>query len=46
MWPKYDPKTDALLEIGADIGARTNFKRAVYDSLDAIARSRGRLRPD
>ena len=44
-WPKYDPKTDALLEIGADIGARTNFKRAVYDSLDAAARSRGRLRP-
>jgi para-nitrobenzyl esterase len=45
-WPKYDPKTDALLEIGADIGARTNFKRAVYDSLDAAARSRGRLRPE
>jgi para-nitrobenzyl esterase len=45
VWPKYDPRTDALLEIGADIGPRTNFKRAVYDSLDAAARSRGRLRP-
>ena len=44
-WPRYDPKTDALLEIGQEIGARTNFKRAVYDSLDAVARSRGRLRP-
>ena len=44
-WPKYDPKTDALLEIGPEIAPRTNFKRAVYDSLDAVARSRGRLRP-
>ena len=44
-WPKYDPKTDALLEIGPEISARANFKRAVYDSLDAVARSRGRLRP-
>lgn len=45
-WPKYDPKTDALLEIGPQIAARTDFKRAVYDSLDAIARSHGRLRPN
>ena len=45
-WPRYDPATDALLEIGSDIAARTNFKRAVYDSLDAIARSHGRLRPN
>lgn len=45
-WPKYDPKTDALLEIGPEIAARANFKRAAYDSLDAIARSRGRLRPN
>jgi len=45
VWPKYDPKTDALMEIGPDIAARTNFKRAVYDSLDAVARSHGRLRP-
>ena len=44
-WPKYDPKTDALLEIGPQIAARTDFKRAVYDSLDAMARSRGRVRP-
>jgi para-nitrobenzyl esterase len=45
-WPKYDAKTDALLEIGPEIAARTNFKRAVYDSLDALARSHGRLRPE
>jgi len=44
-WPRYDPATDALLEIGPEIAARTMVKRAVYDSLDAIARSRGQVRP-
>jgi para-nitrobenzyl esterase len=44
-WPRYNASTDALLEIGPEIAARTMVKRAVYDSLDAVARSRGRLRP-
>jgi carboxylesterase type B len=44
-WPRYNSNTDALLEIGPEIAARTMVKRAVYDSLDAVARSRGRLRP-
>jgi para-nitrobenzyl esterase len=44
-WPRYNPTTDALLEIGPEIAPRTMVKREVYDSLDAIARSRGRLRP-
>ena len=44
-WPRYDAATDALLEIGPEIAARTMVKRAVYDSIDAIARSRGGLRP-
>jgi para-nitrobenzyl esterase len=44
-WPRYSAATDALLEIGPEIAARTRVKRAVYDSLDAIARSRGQLRP-
>jgi para-nitrobenzyl esterase len=44
-WPKYDPSTDALLEIGPQIAARTMMKRPAYDSLDAVARSRGELRP-
>jgi para-nitrobenzyl esterase len=44
-WPRYDPATDALLEIGPQIAARTMVKRAVYDSLDAVARSHGRIRP-
>src|SRR5438552_10667426 len=44
-WPRYQSSTDALLEIGPDIAPRTMVKRAVYDSLDAAARSRGSLRP-
>jgi len=44
-WPRYQSSTDALLEIGPGIKPRTLVKRAVYDSLDAVARSRGRLRP-
>src|SRR3954469_21199739 len=44
-WPRYEPATDALLEIGPEIGARTLVKRAVYDSLDAAARSNGSVRP-
>jgi len=44
-WPRYSAATDALLEIGPEIAPRTMVKRAVYDSLDALARSRGGLRP-
>jgi para-nitrobenzyl esterase len=44
-WPRYNAATDALLEIGPEIAPRTMFKRAVYDSLDAIARTRGKIRP-
>ena len=43
-WPRYNASTDALLEIGPEIAPRTMAKRAVYDSLDAIARRNGRLR--
>ena len=44
-WPRYNASTDALLEIGPQIAPRTMVKRAVYDSLDAVARSHGGLRP-
>ena len=44
-WPRYEPSTDALLEIGPEIAPRTMVKRAAYDSLDAIGRSRGQIRP-
>ncbi|MGH7605251.1 MAG: carboxylesterase/lipase family protein [Gemmatimonadaceae bacterium] len=45
VWPRYNASTDALLEIGPAIAARTLVKRPVYDSLDAVARSRGAIRP-
>jgi para-nitrobenzyl esterase len=44
-WPRYSAATDALLEFGPDIRPRTMVKRAQYDSLDAIARARGEVRP-
>ena len=44
-WPRFESATDSLLEIGAQIQPRTLVKRAVYDSLDAMARSRGEIRP-
>ena len=44
-WPRYESATDALLEFGPEIQTRTMVKRAVYDSLDAIARPHGQIRP-
>src|SRR6185503_1849939 len=44
-WPVYDPRTDAYLELGATIVAKRDLLRAVYDSLDTIARGRGEVRP-
>jgi para-nitrobenzyl esterase len=44
-WPRYNPATDAVLEIGPEIAPRTMVKRAVYDSLDAVARAHGGIRP-
>jgi para-nitrobenzyl esterase len=45
QWPRYSAATDALLEIGPEIAPRTLFKRASYDSLDAVARLQGHIRP-
>jgi len=44
-WPRYSAATDALLEFGPDIRPRTMVKRAPYDSLDAVARAKGEIRP-
>jgi len=44
-WPRYNQTTEALLELGPETRPRTHVKQAVYDSLDAIARARGGLRP-
>jgi len=45
FWPIYDSKTDAYMELGPESVARSNLRRAVYDSLDVLGRSRGDVRP-
>ena len=44
-WPVYDPATDAYMELGPQIAAKRDLRRALYDSLDAVGRSRGEVRP-
>jgi para-nitrobenzyl esterase len=44
-WPVYDPVTEAYLELGPQIVAKRDLRRALYDSLDAVARARGEVRP-
>jgi para-nitrobenzyl esterase len=44
-WPVYEPKNDPWMELGPTIAAKTGLKRVLYDSLDAVARKRGEIRP-
>ena len=44
-WPVYDAVTDASIELGPVISAKHGLRRAVYDSLDVIARKSGDIRP-
>jgi para-nitrobenzyl esterase len=45
-WPMYDAATDAYQELGPEIAPRRGLPRAVtLDSLDAVGRSRGQVRP-
>jgi para-nitrobenzyl esterase len=44
-WPVYDRTTDAYMELGPQTVARSALRRSVYDSLDAIGRARGEVRP-
>ena len=44
-WPKYDPVTDAYIELGPVVVAKRDIRRALYDSLDAQARAQGDVRP-
>ncbi|HEV7690818.1 MAG TPA: carboxylesterase family protein, partial [Hyphomonadaceae bacterium] len=34
-WPKYDAKTDQLMEFGAPSGVRTNFRKEALDKFQA-----------
>ena len=44
-WPAYDMTTDAYLELGPQVVAKSALRRAVYDSMDAAGRLRGDVRP-
>ena len=44
-WPVYDAASDAYLELGSVVEAKEGFRRARYDSLDAVARDSGEVRP-
>jgi carboxylesterase type B len=45
LWPVYEPANDAYLELGPAITAKRELRRAVYDSLDRLARAQGQIRP-
>ena len=45
QWPVYDPRIDTYLELGPEIVAKRELRKAEYDVLDALARSRGEVRP-
>ncbi|THD81743.1 MAG: carboxylesterase family protein [Phenylobacterium sp.] len=34
-WPRYDPRTDQLMEFGSPSGVRTNFRKAALDAAQA-----------
>jgi para-nitrobenzyl esterase len=44
-WPVYDAVTDAYMELGQQLVAKRDLRRALYDSLDAVGRSLGEVRP-
>jgi len=44
-WPAYDSVTSAYLELGPQVVAKRDPRRVLYDSLDAVARTRGEVRP-
>ena len=44
-WPRYARATEAYLELGPRIVAKTNLRRAELDSLDIVARRGGEIRP-
>jgi hypothetical protein len=41
----YDASTDAYMELGPQVVAKSALRRAVYDSIDATGRLRGDVRP-
>jgi para-nitrobenzyl esterase len=46
QWPAYDAATNSYMELGAQIAAKRDLRRALYDSLDVVGRSHGEVRPE
>ena len=44
-WPAYDGRTDAYMELGPRVLVGSASRRSAYDSLDAVGRARGEVRP-
>ena len=44
-WPAYDGRAGTYMELGPEIAARRGQRKTEYDVLDALARSRGEVRP-
>ena len=44
-WPEFSAANDAYLELGSEIVAKAEYRRAMYDSLDVQARQGGQIRP-
>jgi para-nitrobenzyl esterase len=44
-WPVYDAARDSYLELGPVILPKDQLRRAVYDSIDVVARREGAIRP-
>jgi carboxylesterase type B len=44
-WPAYHVRRDEYMDLGAEIVARPGLRTAKYDALDALARTRGEIRP-
>lgn len=44
-WPRYQPHTDAYLELGGDVEAKQHLRQAEWDAQDRLARRRGAIRP-
>ena len=45
FWPSYRRVGEAYLELGPQIVAKRDLRRVLYDSLDAVARAHGEVRP-
>jgi para-nitrobenzyl esterase len=44
-WPAYDAATDAYMELGPQVVAKRDLRRAEFDAYDAAARAKGAVRP-